>query len=71
MAWLSSSISVGVATGSAIAGHIIDAAGARWGYAFAAACGLAAVITCLIGASRLRLPRPAGSTAGGTAGAAT
>ena len=43
MAWLSSSISVGVATGSAIVGHIIDASGARWGYAFAAAGALAAV----------------------------
>ena len=60
MAWLSSSISVGVAVGSAIAGHIIDAAGARWGYAFAAASGLAAVVTCLLGVSRLRLARPAG-----------
>ncbi len=59
MAWLSSSISVGVAVGSAIAGHIIDAAGARWGYAFAAASGLAAVVTCLLGVSRLRLARPA------------
>ena len=59
MAWLSSSISVGVASGSAVVGHIIDASGARWGYAFAAVAGLAAVVTCLAGASRLRVPRPA------------
>jgi MFS family permease len=63
MAWLSSSISVGVASGSAIVGHIIDASGARWGYAFAAVAGLAAVVTCLAGASRLRVPRPAEATA--------
>ena len=63
MAWLSSSISVGVATGSAIVGHIIDASGARWGYAFAAAGALAAVLTCLLGTRRLRPPRPAGARA--------
>ena len=63
MAWLSSSISVGVATGSAIVGHIIDASGARWGYAFAAAGALAAVLTCLLGTRRLRPPRPAEASA--------
>ena len=63
MAWLSSSISVGVATGSAIVGHIIDASGARWGYAFAAAGALAAVLTCLVGTRRLRPPRPADARA--------
>jgi MFS family permease len=63
MAWLSSSISVGVATGSALVGHIIDASGARWGYAFAAAGGLAAVLTCLLGTRRLRPPRPADASA--------
>jgi MFS family permease len=62
MAWLSSSISVGVASGSAIVGHIIDTSGARWGYAFAAVAGLAAVVSCLAGASRLRVPRPADAT---------
>ena len=31
MAWLTSAISVGVATGSAIAGHVIDAGGAALG----------------------------------------
>jgi MFS family permease len=63
MAWLSSSISVGVATGSAIVGHIIDASGARWGYAFAAVGALAAVLTCLLGTRRLRPPRPADASA--------
>jgi MFS family permease len=59
MAWLSSTVSVGVAAGSAISGQIIDAGGARWGYAFAAACGAGAATACLTGIARLRLPRQA------------
>jgi MFS family permease len=60
MAWLTSAISVGVAAGSAVAGQVIDAAGARWGYAFAASCGAAAVTACLLGLRRLRpVPQPA------------
>ena len=60
MAWLSSAISVGVAAGSAIAGQIIDAAGARWGYVFAASCGAVAVTVCLAGLRYLRVePRQA------------
>jgi MFS family permease len=59
MAWLTSAISIGVAGGSAVAGQVIDAYGARWGYAFAAGCGAAAVAACLLGLRRLRLPRPA------------
>lgn len=54
MAWLSSSISVGVATGSALAGQLIDAGGARWGYIYAACCGTMAVAICLLGRRRLR-----------------
>lgn len=57
MTWLSSAISVGVATGSPIAGHLIDALGARWGYVFAAGCGAAAVLTCLAGLRRLSTRR--------------
>jgi MFS family permease len=54
MAWLSSTISVGVALGSALAGHIIDAHGARWSFAVAAACGAAGVLICVAGLPRLR-----------------
>jgi MFS family permease len=54
LAWLSSSISVGVSFGSPIAGRIIDSAGARGGYLFAAGCGVAAVLACLSGRRRLR-----------------
>ncbi len=56
MTWLSSAISVGVATGSPLAGHLIDAYGARGGYLFAAGCGLAAAAAGLAGLGRLRLP---------------
>ena len=54
MTWLSSTIAVGVATGSAICGRIIDTAGPRWGYGFAATCGVVAVTICLAGRGRLR-----------------
>jgi MFS family permease len=56
MAWLSSTISVGVAAGSAFAGHIIDAHGAQWSFAFAAACGAVSVLICLAGQRRLATP---------------
>jgi MFS family permease len=59
LTWLSSAVSVGVATGSAVAGHLVDLGGARWGYWFAAACGAGAVATCLLGLGRLRVSRPA------------
>jgi MFS family permease len=54
MTWLSSSIAVGVATGSSISGRIIDTAGPRWSYGFAALVGVIAVATCLLGRRRLR-----------------
>jgi MFS family permease len=54
MAWLGSTISVGIAAGSAVAGHIIDAHGARVSYAFAACCGTLAVLICLAGRAKLR-----------------
>ncbi len=54
MTWLSSSISVGVALGSAACGRVIDMAGPRWGYAFAALCGASAISICLLGLGRLR-----------------
>lgn len=54
MAWLSSTISVGVAFGSAVAGHIIDAHGARWGFGYAACCGVVGVLICVAGLGKLR-----------------
>jgi MFS family permease len=53
MTWLSSAVSVGVAAGAAIAGHIVDAGGARWGYVFAAGCGALAAVVCIAGLGRL------------------
>lgn len=59
MAWLTSAISVGVAAGSAVAGHVIDVGGARSGYVLAAGCGALASAACLLGLHRLRPPKPA------------
>jgi MFS family permease len=59
MAWLSSGIAVGLAAGSAMVGFVIDGHGPRAGYVFAAACGLASAVTCLVGLGRLRPPRSA------------
>jgi MFS family permease len=54
ISWLSSGISVGVAAGASVVGFVIDAHGPRAGYAFAAACGIASALTCLLGLRRLR-----------------
>jgi MFS family permease len=54
MSWLSSGIAVGVAVGASVVGFVIDAHGARVGYAFAALCGVASAATCLAGLRRLR-----------------
>jgi MFS family permease len=54
MSWLSSGIGVGLAAGASVVGFILDAHGARMGYAFAAACGVASAATCLLGLPRLR-----------------
>jgi MFS family permease len=53
MSWLSTGISVGVACGSTAAGFILDALGARWGYAFAAASGVTAALIYLGGLRRV------------------
>jgi predicted MFS family arabinose efflux permease len=75
MTWLSSGIGFGVAAGSAVAGHIVDMGGARWGYVFAACCGVVAALIIVAGLGRLRIPagRPAREAAyldatGGTIG---
>ncbi len=55
MAWLGSTISVGVAFGSAIAGHLLDAYGAKAGYIFGASSGAIAVLICLAGRRKLKV----------------
>ena len=54
MALLSTAIGVGLAVGPPVAGRLIDAYGAHWGYVFALTCGVAALTVGLIGARRLR-----------------
>src|SRR3984957_7981756 len=53
MSWLSTGISVGVACGATAAGFVLDALGARWGYAFAAASGVTAALIYLGGLRRV------------------
>jgi MFS family permease len=64
LAWLSSTISVGVAIGSGVAGHLIDAYGPKTGYIFSACCGAAGVLVCLAG--RRKLATHDGDAAGTT-----
>jgi MFS family permease len=49
MAWLSSGIGVGVAAGASVVGFILDAHGNRWGYLFAAACGVISAVIAVAG----------------------
>jgi predicted MFS family arabinose efflux permease len=58
MSWLSSGIGVGLAVGASVVGFVIDGHGPRAGYVFAAACGVASAVTCLLGLPRLRSPSP-------------
>ncbi len=53
MSLLSTAIGVGLALGPPVAGRLIDAHGARWGYLFALGCGIAALAAGLLGARRL------------------
>src|SRR6266571_5169157 len=58
LARLTSALAAGPAAGSAAAGQVIDAGGARWGYAFAAACAAGAALACLAGLTWLTDPSP-------------
>jgi predicted MFS family arabinose efflux permease len=53
MTWLSSTIAVGVAIGSSVAGQLVDISGPRASYGFAAGCGVLAVTVCLVGRRKL------------------
>jgi MFS family permease len=59
MSWLSTGISVGVACGSTAVGFVLDAFGPRWGYTFAAACGVTAALIYLGGLRRVSAPATA------------
>ncbi|MEU2715949.1 MFS transporter [Streptomyces sp. NPDC007205] len=56
MTWVSTGLAVGVALGSAMAGWVIDAAGARAGYGVPAVSGAVAVAVGFLGYRRLRRP---------------
>ncbi|MFF0448146.1 MFS transporter [Streptomyces sp. NPDC004609] len=58
MTWTSTGLAVGVALGSAAAGWVVDAAGARAGYAVPTVAGAVAVVVALLGYRRLNRPVP-------------
>ncbi|HEX2362251.1 MAG TPA: MFS transporter [Jiangellaceae bacterium] len=49
-AWISTALNVGVSTGAAVSGRVVDAVGAAPAYFVAVAFGLSAAATCLAGA---------------------
>jgi MFS family permease len=51
-------IGVGLALGPPLAGRLIDAHDAHWGYAFALGCGILALAAGLAGRGRLRRTPP-------------
>jgi MFS family permease len=53
IALLSTAIGLGLAAGPPLAGKLIDAHGARWGYLFALSCGAIALIAGLAGSRTL------------------
>jgi MFS family permease len=61
MSLLSTAIGVGLAVGPPVAGRLIDAHNAHWGYVFALFCGAIALTAGLAGARTLR---PAAEEAG-------
>jgi MFS family permease len=56
MTWTSTGLSVGVALGSSAAGWVVDAAGARAGYAVPGVAGALAALVAVLGHRRLRRP---------------
>ncbi|MFI0731778.1 MFS transporter [Streptomyces sp. NPDC021225] len=66
MTWVSTGLSVGVALGSSTAGWVVDASGARAGYAVSAVAGAFAAAVAFLGYRRLRsAPQREGSGADG------
>jgi MFS family permease len=51
LAWISTALNIGVALGAAVAGPVVDAAGASPGYLVALTGGLLATAACLIGSA--------------------
>ncbi|MFC7218571.1 MFS transporter [Streptomyces polyrhachis] len=69
MTWVSTGLAVGVALGSAVTGWVIDASGARAGYAVPGMAGALAAVVALLGYRRLRsVPAREGTNAGDSGG---
>ncbi|NEE49574.1 MFS transporter, partial [Streptomyces sp. SID8455] len=58
--WTSTGLAVGVALGSSAAGWVVDAAGAKAGYAVPAVAGALAAAVAFLGYRRLAKPVPTG-----------
>lgn len=54
MTWMSTAVGLGKALGVLVAGLVIEAHGARWGYAFTVGCGLLALAIAVGGFRQLR-----------------
>jgi predicted MFS family arabinose efflux permease len=50
LAWISTALNIGVSMGAAVAGPVIDGAGASPGFVVALSCGLLAAVVCVTGA---------------------
>ncbi|HET6728436.1 MAG TPA: MFS transporter [Jiangellaceae bacterium] len=50
LAWISTALNIGVSIGAAVAGPVIDRAGASPGFVVALSCGLLAAVVCVTGA---------------------
>lgn len=58
LAWLSTSMNVGVSLGSVLAGHAVDAGGSHGGYLLVAACGWLSVVGLLGGLRVIQRAKP-------------
>ncbi|HEU0212968.1 MAG TPA: MFS transporter, partial [Jiangellaceae bacterium] len=50
LAWISTALNIGVSIGAAVAGPVIDSAGASPGFVVAVSCGVLAAVVCVTGA---------------------
>lgn len=58
LAWIGTSLNIGVSLGSLLAGHAIDAAGSHGGYSLTMLAAWAGVVVLLVGLRTLRAARP-------------